>query len=257
MKSKLKSVRSGSRIAAPPQVQKHSSPARKEGRGRVTLILQCEDGAEYARLDVPRSLYALIEQAAKDCGCSLADWIHRAVENRIRSLKSSRSAKCPEVLGPFDALNDYPTCLCLFDREANAPVVKVPLGEIELANLLLSGVKHGRNGVEVIADLLRASPKTIASSVERAGNSAAESAVDGCGFMDLESAVNKACALLEASSAKSVGCWSAMVRGTPAGVSEPAPMASRKKQVRISAVVFDGAQIEQQADKTQEDLASK
>ena len=84
MKNQSRILKNGSHPAAVSQAQKHHSATRKRADDCVTLKFQDVSGAELLRLDVKRGLYVLMEQACKDAGLSMAEFICRAVQDKFR-----------------------------------------------------------------------------------------------------------------------------------------------------------------------------
>jgi hypothetical protein len=90
-------------------------------------------------------------------------------------IPEKRPASLPEALPPFDPNCSNPNCLCLFDRDANKVVAKVPLSEEDLISLRLCAVKRGLRPAQFIADELR---RSLLGSIREgmAGDPAAASA---------------------------------------------------------------------------------
>ena len=94
MKNQSRIHKNGSPVASVSQARKQRSTTPRTGDDWVTLLLQLEDGTEFARLDVPPAVYAVMEQSAKSDGCSLGDWILHCVELYVRKFGvSSQSRK--------------------------------------------------------------------------------------------------------------------------------------------------------------------
>jgi hypothetical protein len=92
MTNKPKSVKRGSKAAAASQPKTTQSRARIQPAGSVTCAFYAADGREWACVDFPRDVFALVKRCAAKEGITLAQLFHNAVRNYDKATACQRAA---------------------------------------------------------------------------------------------------------------------------------------------------------------------
>jgi hypothetical protein len=89
-------ARQSSRHSAAPQpktnAHKATVPSPRQRAGIITCVLILPDGSEFARVDFPSDVFALIEHVASSQGISIGQLFMKALRKHIASQESRRAA---------------------------------------------------------------------------------------------------------------------------------------------------------------------
>ena len=92
MKKQSRILAKGSKTAAASQPKTAQSPAHIQPAGTVTCVFYDANGREWARVDFPRDVFALIKRSASKLGITLAQFFHNAIRHYNKTMAFGRAA---------------------------------------------------------------------------------------------------------------------------------------------------------------------